>query len=329
MKKIALFSLGGTISAKGINYLDLKDYQSGLLTGEDLLLKLPNLQQIADIDVVQIDNVSSTQLTSIHWIKLKEQIEEYLNHKDYDGIVVTQGTSTLEETAYFIHLTVHSDKPIVFVGAQRPFDSISSDAPLNLVHAFLVATSDEAKGNGVLVVSNGEIHSARDVTKTNTYKLETFQSSIFGCLGIIDVDFSVQFYRAPIRKHTFSSVFSNKNINDLPNVEIIYSYAGATGEQLKFIQNNNSYKGVVIAGQGAGRFTKLEEEVINHLVNYGIVIVRSSRGGHGRVVPIEAYNQLNLISGDNLTPQKARILLMLALTLTKNTDEIQQLFNQY
>lgn len=329
MKKIALIALGGTISAKGNNRLDLKDYQSGLLSGKDLLDRIPELQHLAHIEVIDIDHISSTQLTEKHWIHLAKTVEYYLNQQNFDGVVITHGTSTLEETAYFLHLTVRSKKPVVLVGAQRPYTALSSDTPLNLMQAVTVATSSSSYSNGVLVVANDQISSAREVTKEHTYRLGTFQNSEFGFLGVIDGGLNVQFYRKPTRKHTVNSNFHANQLQKLPKVAIVYSHVDAGGDIIQFISRSKQYAGIVVAGVGAGRFSKQEETALLAARKNGIHVVRSSRGGNGRVVPIAAYQQNNFISGDNLTPQKARILLMLALTKTNKLSEIQYYFDTY
>lgn len=329
MKKIALFSMGGTISAKGKNRLDLKDYISGKITGEELLKSLPEINQIAEVHPVQIDRISSTNLTETHWLILQREINRYLNELDFDGAVITQGTSTLEETAYFLHLTIASDKPVVLVGAQRPFSALSTDAPLNFLNAIRVAVDEQSTGKGVLVVANDQISCARDVTKVNTYRVETFQSDELGYLGWINPNGTVEFYREPTRKHTVNSVFNRLKVNQLPRVAIVYSYAGANGDLIDYISSTGKYNGLVIAGVGAGRFSKNEEHAIRHAIKKGLFVVRSSRGGQGSVVDIAAYEGLGTIAGDNLTPQKARILLMLAISMTDDYQKVQHYFNTY
>lgn len=329
MKKILLITLGGTISAKGHNRLDLKDYTSGFIHGDFYLEDLPELKEIAEINVLQVDNVSSTQIKASHWIKLKNEIEYYLNESDFDGVVITHGTNTLEETAYFLHLTVNSDKPIVLVGAQRPYTAISSDAQLNLLHAVKVAAHPDSYGKGVLVAFNHKIHSAREVTKTDTYDVDGFSSGIFGCLGYIDAAHEVVYYRKPLRKHTTNSEFAKIAINTLPNVEIVYSYAGADGHLIDYIVDSNQYEGIVIAGTGAGRFSKDEEQALQRAVEKGIHVVRSSRVGNGRVIDIKPYEGLRAISGDHLNPQKARILLSVALLKYSGRKSIQNVFHHY
>lgn len=329
MKKIVLITLGGTISAKGKNRLDLKDYRSGLIDGDYYLEDIPEIKELAEVEVLQIDNISSTDINSQHWLLLKQKIEFYLNDRDFDGAVITHGTNTLEETAYFLHLTLNTSKPVVLVGSQRPYTAISSDAHLNLLHAFQVAIHPDSVGKGVLVVFNNKIHSAREVTKTDTYDVETFKSGETGCLGYIDAGHQVVYYRNPVRRHTTQSEFSKIAISDLPNVAIVYSYAGADGDLINYIVSSKKYKGIVIAGTGAGRFSRGEKEALKKAIDNGLFIVRSNRGGHGRVIDIDPYKDLNAISGDNLNPQKCRILLMLALLKYNDVRQIQEVFNQY
>lgn len=329
MKKIKIISLGGTISAKGYDRLDLKDYRSGLLTGDEIINSIPEANELAHIDIEQLDNVTSTAINSSHWTRLRDSIHIYLHEENYDGIVITHGTNTLEETAYFLHLTVDSEKPIVLTGAQRPFSAMSSDVHFNLLNAIRVAVDQQSHGKGVLVVLNDTISSAREVTKTSTYRVEAFQAPQLGFSGFIEPDNTIQYYRSPVRKHTTASRFAKFSLNQLPDIEIIYSYAGATGELIRHIITSGKYHGIVMAGTGAGRFSPLEDEALLEAVEKGLIVVRSSRVGSGRVVDIEHYQAMNAVTADNLTPQKARILLMLSLLQTNDVHEIQQCFNEY
>lgn len=329
MNKIKLIATGGTISAHHPDRIDLSNYTSGYFTGEDFLKEIPELGKIATLEVEQLANFSSTLITSTHWIELKKMVDAALNDDDFDGVVITHGTNTLEETAYFLHLTVNSSKPVVLVGAQRPFSGLSSDAQINLVNAVRVASSPHSVGKGVLVVMNDEISCARDVTKTNTYRLETFQSRQLGFLGYVDPDQTVQFYHSPERKHTIHSRFSSLSIETLPHVEIVYSYAGTDGYLIRWLTQYGDAAGIIVAGTGAGRCSDAEEEALMEARKKGIHVVLSSRVGSGRVVPIEHYEKMDAITADNLLPQKARILLMLSLLTYDNPDQIQQLFDQY
>ncbi len=321
--------MGGTISARGHSQYDLKDYVSGQLTANDFMKSIPEINDLAHIDIEQIDNVSSTEINEAHWVKLRDTITQALVHDSYDGVVITHGTNTLEETAYFLHLTIPTKKPIVIVGAQRPFNAISTDAHMNLIHAFRVAVHPDAQAKGVLVVANDEISCAREVTKTNTFRLETFQSGQFGYLGYVDPDDTVQFYRTPYRKHTYKSEFSLKNIVQLPRIGIVYSYAGATGDLIRHCNDTQLYDGIIMAGTGAGRYTPDEDRALEEATHKGIIVVRGSRVGNGRVVDMEHYNRYPSVCADNLIPQKARILLMLAMTSYKDTHSIQKIFDQY
>lgn len=329
MKQIHVIEIGGTISAKGKDRLDLKDYTSGIFHRDDFLNQIPELTDIASLSFTNFSAISSTKITSKHWIDLRNVILEKLVKGNVDGFVISHGTSTLEETAYFLHLTIPTDKPIVFVGAQRPFTALSSDAALNLLHAVRVAASDEAIGKGVLVVLNDEISSAREVTKQSTYRLDTFQSNKHGFLGVVDTDFTVQFYREPTRKHTIHSEFSNLDIKGLSDVEIVYSYAGASNLLIDTIVNHGGYSGIVTAGTGAGLVSPRELRSLHKATEAGMFVVRSSRVGSGRVVRVKSYERYPFISGDDLLPQKARILLMVSLLKYNHPEQIQRIFDAY
>src|SRR5690625_338067 len=329
MKKIKVIELGGTISGKGTDRLDFKDYKSGVFTGEDFLHSIPELANIANVTFESFLSVSSTSLKSEHWLKLREKVMSYLIDSNIDGVVITHGTNTLEETAYFLHLTVPSDKPIVFVGAQRPFTALGTDTHINLIQAVRLAASDEAYRKGVLTVLNDEISCAREVTKTNTYRLETFQSGQLGYLGFIDPDKKVHFYRQSTKKHTTSSVFSRENFSELPEVEIVYSYAGATGHLIEHIVSAGHYSGIVVAGTGAGLASPEELTALERATDSGLYVVRSSRVGNGRVMDIKQYETYEFISADNLLPQKARILLMLCLQFGLSREDTQEAFHTY
>lgn len=330
LKHIHVIEMGGTISAKGLHRLDYKDYTSGIFQKNDFMEQIPELKSIAKLTFSTFSNISSTKITAQHWIKLRNlMIKKLHEDKVIDGFVISHGTSTLEETAYFLHLTIPTEKPIVFVGAQRPFTALSSDAHLNLIQAIRVASSDKAIGKGVLVVLNDEIHSAREVTKGSTYRLDTFHSNTHGNLGIVDTDHTVQFYRQPTRKHTIHSEFSQLKIEELPEVEIVYSYAGANGLLIDSIVQSGKYRGIVVAGTGAGLVSPEQLISLNKAAKEGLFVVRSSRVGNGRVINIKPYEPYPFISGDDLLPQKARILLMLSLLKYDNINDIQQLFHTH
>lgn len=329
MKNIMLIATGGTISATGADRLDLKDYRSGGVTGREMLAQLPEADRFAQVDVEQLANFSSTHISAEHWIQLREKIHHYINEMAYDGVVITHGTNTLEETAYFLHLTVNTVKPVVLTGSQRPHSALSTDAPLNLLNAIRVAADPASRGKGVLVVLNDEIHSARNVSKTITYRLDAFQSRGHGFLGVVDPDDTVQFYREPVRRHTARSQFAARSIETLPDVAIIYSHAGTDGDLIRYVTASGKYRGIVTAGTGAGRVSPGEDEALSEAVESGLVVVRSSRVGSGRVVPIEAFQQYACVTADNLLPQQARILLMLSLLQYEDVHAIQKVFDEY
>jgi L-asparaginase len=247
------------------------------------------------------------------------------------GVVITHGTNTLEETAYFLNLTVRHDRPVVLVGAQRPATAISADGPLNLLNAVRTAVAPEARGKGVMVVMNDEINAARDVTKTSTYRVETFNSPTLGYLGYVDTD-RVSFYRASTKRHTGASEFDLTGVTELPRVDIVYSYVEPNPVMIRALIEDG-VDGIVLAGTGAGLVSAVERTALEGVTalpsDTRPVIVRSNRTGSGRVVPLGAYDERGMIPADTLNPQKARILLMLALTRTRDLDEIRRMFTEY
>ena len=328
LKKVKVFELGGTISAQGNNRLDYKDYTSGAYDGNTFMDDIPELRNIADVTFETFLRISSTAIQPKHWLQLRKKIIHALEKENMDGIVVTHGTNTLEETAYFLHLTLPTTKPVIITGAQRPYTAFSTDGPNNLIQSIRAAASEAAYHKGVLVLLNDEINSAREATKTNTYRLETFQSGQLGFLGYVDVDGETVFYQTPHKKHTAQSIFSAIKIDHLPSVEIIYSYAGATGDYIEYIAKSKKVQGIVAAGTGAGLVSPSEQRTLEAAAAAGITIVRSSRVENGRVLPVELYEKTSFITADNLNPQKARILLMLSLVWTTNCTEIQRYFQE-
>ena len=275
---------------------------------------------------------SSTDITIAHWITLANRINTIFgDDPDVKGVVVTHGTNTLEETAYFLNLTVKHDRPVIMVGAMRPATAISADGPLNLLNAIRTAVSPEARGKGVLVVMNDEINGARDVSKTNTYRVETFRAGELGLLGYVDGD-TVSFYRSSTKRHTEHSEFDVSSVKELPKVDILYSYVQPSVALIKALLADG-VRGIVFAGTGAGLLSTGEREALSPFLQMSIdsrpVVVRSNRTGNGRVVAQGEHDKWGMIPGDNLNPQKARILLMLALTKTQDRQEIKRMFQQY
>jgi L-asparaginase type II len=259
--------------------------------------------------------------------KLALRVEEVLQSPEVDGLVYVQGTNTIEETSYFLGLTVHSDKPIVVTGAQRPYNGLSSDAQMNLLDAVRLACAPESRGKGVLVAFNGEINAGRDVTKTNTYHLHTFRTRDLGLLGYIDPD-KIEYYRTPHRRHTVNSEFSLTGVQTLPYVEVAYIHTG-TRPGLANALVGLGAKGIVIASVGAGSPGSLDKEFEEILKKRTAVVVQSSRVGEGRVVRNNNWYEAGMLVADNLSPQKAAILLSLALAKTSDADDIQRMFNEY
>ena len=255
-----VFSTGGTISGAGASPTDLSNYKSGKLTGEDLVKGLPQLADVAQVKVEQITNVSSNDLTIDNWLTLSRRINEILADPKVAGAVVTHGTSTMEETAYFLNLTVKSDKPVVMVGAMRPSTAISADGPLNLLNAVRVAGSPDARGKGALIVLNDEINAARDTTKTNTYRVETFRAPELGILGYVDED-KVAFYRTPTKRHTVNSEFDVRALKTLPTVDILYSYVQPSTAMIEALVKAGD-QGIVFAGTGAGGLSRTEKDAM-------------------------------------------------------------------
>ncbi len=321
-----ILSTGGTIASQGASSTSLTDYKAGVLTGRDLVKAVPEIAEVADVKVEQIANVGSPNITIAHWLTLATRINRIFTEEPATaGVVITHGTNTLEETAYFLNLTVKHDRPVVLVGSMRPATAISADGPLNLLNAVRTATSPAARGKGVLVVLNDEISAARDVTKTNTLRVETFRSPDSGYLGFVDGD-QITFYRSPTRRHTTASEFDVQGLTELPAVEILYSYVQPSPILIQALLANG-VKGIVMAGTGAGLVSDVEKAALAKAK--GTVIVRSNRTGSGRVPPRQEYDSSGMIGADNLNPQKARILLMLALTKTTDLVEIRRMFAEY
>ena len=293
-----------------------------------LVAQFPETNLVADLLLVSFLNVGSTSIGPQEWFRLRALLHG-LAAKDpkIDGFVIPHGTATLEETAFFLNLTLKIHQPVVLVGAQRPVSAVSSDAGMNLIDALRVAGSPDARGKGVLVVLNGEIHAARDVIKTSTYRLQTFRSLDFGALGHVDGD-GVHFYRSPLRHHAPKTVFASRKDLAFPRVDIIYSYAGADGVLIEAAVAAGA-AGIVLAGLPPGISTPLERNAVQRALKKGIVVVQCTRAPSGRVAPRRYLREASIIAGDDLSPQKARILLGLMLGRTRDPKKIAQAFRIY
>lgn len=329
---VYVLSTGGTIAGSGSSSTDLSNYKPGAILGEQLVKAVPQIAQIADVRVEQIVNVRSSDLTIDNWLTLTKRIQAILKETPaVAGFVVTSGTNTLEETAYFLHLTVRSDKPVVLVGSMRPATAISADGPLNLLNAVRTAIAPESRGKGGLIVLNDEINAARDTTKTNTLRVETFRAPELGILGYVDED-RISYYRTTTRRHTANSEFDVTSLTSLPKVTIVYSYVEPDAALIHAAVKAGA-KGLVFAGTGNGTLSIFESNAVKEIQAMPAaarpVLVRSSRVGNGRVTPTTEFDAMDIVASDTLTPQKARILLMLALTKTSDLKEIRRIFSEY
>ena len=325
--RIALLLGPGTLPSRGADRMDLAKYRKSghqQMTGEELLAAVPEIAAIAE---VRAEPGQQGIATAEDLRRLALRFNELLSSEACDGAVFVQGTNSIEETAFFLNLTVRSDKPLVVTGAQRPFTALSSDAPLNLYDAVRVAAHADSRGKGVVVVTNGEINAGRDVTKTNTYHLQTFRSRDLGLLGYADAD-AVVYYRQPTRPHTRGSEFDLAAIPALPRVDILF-IGTATQPGLAKAAVSLGAKGIVVAGTGAGSLGNLEAELAAIAASGQAIVVRSSRTGEGRVVVDDNWQQPGMVAADSLSPQKAALLLALALTRGSDAAAIQRCFDKY
>jgi L-asparaginase len=328
LPRIAVIGTGGTISSLGASSLDVLDYPDfgQKLSAAALLDRFPETRLVADPAPITVRQVGSTEIGPTEWLELRALIHTIAHDEPTTaGFVITHGTATLEETAFFLNLTLAVDRPVVLVGAQRPASALGSDAGMNLVNALRLAGSPDARGKGVLVLLNDEINAARDVVKTSTYRLQTFRSFDFGALGHVDGD-GAHFYRAPLGAHMPDGPFAHLDLKEpLPRVDIIYSYAGADGALIDAAVVAGA-RGLVSAGFAPGSPTPDQRAAFERALKTGVVVVQCSRAASGRVAPRRRLRESGIVAGLDLSPQKARILLMLALTTTADIAAIQQLF---
>ena len=330
---IAVIGTGGTISFSGRHSLDTFEYMEAAAATrhdiDEIVARFPELAAAARIRPVGFRALSSSAVTPDDWLALAGAIDELCEGEGApDGFVVTHGTATLEETAYFLTLTLKTSRPVVVVGAQRPMDTLGSDAGTNLLNAVQVAASLEARGLGVLVLLNEEIQAAREVTKTSTHRLETFQSPQLGMLGYADADGRVAIYRRPARRHAPDTEFDVTGLDALPRVDIVPVYAGADAVALNAFVAAGA-QGLVIAGVAPGLSTPLQREALLEARAAGVLVVQSTRAGSGRVLRRTSMKEQGIVAADNLNPQKARVLAMLALTITNDPERVQAMFDAY
>ena len=327
---IKILATGGTIAGAQASSSEV-GYKSGSFSVDDLIKAVPQLKDLADLSGEQVANIGSQTMNHEVWLKLAKRVNELLAAKDTDGIVITHGTDTMEETAFFLSLVVKSDKPVVLVGSMRPATAISADGPANLYNAVALAANPGARGLGPLVVLNDEIHYAREVQKMNSTELNTFHSPNRGRAGVMNVG-NAHFFWKNDTKHTTKSDFSvdNLGVNDLPRVDIVYSYANLGPDVIDFMVKQG-VKGIVLAGVGDGNSTDAVIAALSDAAKKGVAVVRATRTGSGLVVRNVEVNddKLGFIASMELSPQKARILLMLGLTKTNDPKKLQDYFMQY
>jgi L-asparaginase len=345
---VRLVATGGTISNR----------DGGRLTADELVAAIPTITRYATPEYEQFSNTASSALTMGQYLDLARRLNAlFASRADLGGIVVTCGTDTLEELAYFLHLTVRDERPVVVVGSMRNPSTVGYEGAANLLAGFRVAAAPESKGKGVLVVLNDEINSAREATKTDAVRLQTFQSRPAGVLGVVDSD-RVVYYRATVKRHTARSEFDVASLTALPRVDVALAYQDAPGDVIRAMVDAGA-KGIVLAAAGAGASSGSQAEALRDARSKGVVVVTATRTGSGRVgssagrfttrpmsreqeaalrgdavqgtmpVNIRSETFVSRIGAEDLTPVKARLLLMLALTQTKKATDIQRMFEEY
>jgi L-asparaginase len=322
--RVKLFATGGTISNR----------VGGRLTAEELVRSMPGIDRYARVDAEQFANTASSDLSLDQWLRLAREIQQTFDaDRDLAGVVVTSGTDTLEELAYFLNLTVKDERPVVVVGSMRNPSTLGYEGAANLLEGFRVAADPASRRKGALVVLNDEINAAREVTKTDALRLETFQSRPYGVLGVVDSD-QVVYYREPVKRRTFQTEFDVHQMTTIPRVDVLLVYQGAPGDLIKAAVDNGA-KGIVIATAGAGATSGDQFDGIRYAAAKKIPVVITTRAGSGRIAagrrrqgagdPSLAF----IVNGEDLMPVKARTLLMLALTRTSDPQEIQRMFAEY
>ena len=329
LPNVVILATGGTIAGTGATSTTTVGYTAAKVGVDALIAAVPELKKVANVRGEQVMQIASENMNNDAWLKLAKRVNTLLAQSDVDGIVITHGTDTIEETAYFLDLVVKSKKPVVIVGAMRPSTAISADGPINLYNAVLLAGSKEAVGKGVLVTLNDQINAGREVTKTNTSTMDTFKTPELGFLGYIQGS-KPYFYRQSTRKNTADTPFDIMNLDKLPQVDIVYGYANMNPIALNAFVAAGA-QGIIHAGVGDGSLNNTVVPSLTEARKKGVVIVRSSRVGQGIVARNgEADDdKLDFVVSDTLNAQKARILLMLALTKTTDTKEIQKMFWEY
>ncbi len=324
---VKILATGGTIAGAGES--SGYGYKAGSFKVEDLIKAVPNLGNLAQLSGEQVANIGSQDMNDQVWLKLANRVNEVLAGAGTSGVVITHGTDTMEETAYFLNLVVKSDKPVVLVGSMRPATAISPDGPANLYNGVAVAADPGAKGRGVLVVLNDEVHAGRNVIKTNTTSLQTFESANRGPVGLVNTG-KIAWFERMDKRHTTRSEFSVKDRKDLPRVDIIYAHSNMSVDLIQAAIDRGA-KGLVIAGVGDGNMSQAALDSLAQAVKRGVVVVRSSRVESGLVLRNNEVDddKLGFVASAELNPPKSRVLLQLALTKTTDPKAVQRMFNEY
>jgi len=329
LPNVTILATGGTIAGTGATSTTTVGYTAATVGVQALINAVPEISKVANVTGEQVFQIASENISNEEWLKLAKRVNVLLAQSNVDGVVITHGTDTLEETAYFLNLVVKSKKPVVVVGSMRPSTALSADGPINLYNAVRLAGDPAAAGHGVLVAMNDQIHAARDVTKANTTTADTFRTAELGMIGVIQGG-KPFFYRDVTRKHTVDTEFDIAKLDALPQVDVAYAYANVGPVAVNALVAAGA-KGLVHAGVGNGSLPAKTKPALIAARDKGVVVVRSSRVGQGIVARNGEANddQLDFVVADTLSPQKARILLMLALTKTNSTKEIQRMFYTY
>lgn len=328
LPKVVILATGGTIAGTAASSTQA-GYTSGQVTIDAMINAVPDAKKLADVRGEQISNVGSQDMTFEIMLKLADRINQLTSSGEADGIVITHGTDVIEETAYFLNLVVHTDKPVVLVGSMRPSTAMSADGPLNLYEGIAVAADPQAKNRGVMIVVNDQIHSAQTLVKTSTTAVQTFMSPLRGLLGISSYGKN-EFYRYPHNKYGKNSEFNVDGVKSLPRVDVVYGGAGMEPDLIDASVERGA-KGIVIAGVGNGNMSKAALDACTRASKKGVIVVRSTRvatGDVGRNIEVND-DELGLVASYELNPQKSRILLSVALLKQRSLSELQKLFMEY
>lgn len=324
-KRIYLIACGGTIAGIGTDACDLTQYKAGQTTWQEMVQAVPFVREIAELEGEQYCNIDSSDMTEAHWLGLAARVQAIVDDPIYDGVVLTHGTDTLEETAYALNLLVHTEKPVVITGAMRPATALSADGPLNFLAAVQTVCDAAAGSYGVLVLLNNRLCAARFVEKMDTMQVDAFQSRQQGYVGIVQ-DGKPEFYQRPVKRCTQQSQLYLPVTNTLPYVPIVYCHVGMRGNIFPFFANDNA-KAIILVGMGHGRVSEVIKNEVMALQQRKILCVRTSRTFGGMVTKVDEY--ATWLWANSLSPQKAKIVVQLALAQGYSAAQIQDILNTH